>query len=206
MIPDFNDDQQAVAFKTWVQSTLTKPGVAVLTYSPDSVVPSRYELLPCPDMEHPSVGIRVFLNGYDGDVHSVDYMTAYPSVKDNKPAPASEMSDMPESVIEQVWVTGWQAALNQSAELIGRMQADLLYSEADRIGFNIEAFLEQACEQMPWFVATQLSVTYLRFLRMRHEIMAMPEAERISGAMFMLQVAEDILSGIEEVSRGNSEG
>jgi len=206
MLEDFVNDEEAVAYKTWVQSTLNKPGVAVLTYSPQNVVPSRYEFQPCPDPDHPSVGIRLFLTNYAGDVHAVDYMSAYPSVKDGEPAPASEISDLPDGAVEQMWVIGWRAALGQSAELIGRMQADLMYAEADRIGFDIEGFLAEASEHLPWFVATQLSVTYLQFLRVRHEMMSMPEAERISGAMYLLGLVGEILAGIEDAARGESEG
>lgn len=202
----FENDPEAVQYREWFQSVSTKPGVMVLTYEPDNVVPVEYQFLdyaPEPNVE-PSCGVRLFMRDYDGNICNVEYFTAYPKLVD----PDTEQmvdGEIPDIMAEHVWATGWGSVLETLAYCIGTMQSNFMYQQAEQIGFDMDEFIEHAEQHMDPMVATHFAVVYLRFLLTKNKAAALQPESRQHAADFLLGVISAMLDGVRQIVEGKHE-
>lgn len=208
---DYQDNPEAVKFRDWFQSISVKPGVVVLTYEPDNVVPINYGFIdhtPDPSVP-PSCGMRVFLQDYDGQTCNVDYFTAYPSLdNDATRLTLDQQKDFDPSKLDsenlpaEAWRIGWEAMLNPLAHMIGTMQADFMYVQAERLGFDIDAFMEEASKSVHPLVAPHLAVTFVRYLFLKDKISNMESDDaRTRAVTYLLEIIGEMLSGTYDILR-----
>jgi hypothetical protein len=187
-------------FREWVQQNLVRPGVVTLHYAPNTLMPESYSFSPCPDDEKPSVGVRVWLKDWKGDIFDVDYCTAYPEFREGESR--ADMDALPDKWKAEAWRVGWQSIMLNAAHVISNLQTKLMYDTASRLSFDLDGFLEKAEKYLPEDVASQYAVTYLSFLHTRSVLADRPQDERHKGIGFMLEMVEEILGGVRTIALG----
>lgn len=203
MNTDFENNPEAVAFREWYSSISNRPGVAVLVYEPDNVVPVEYKFMdhrPEPGVD-PSCSVRIFMRGYDGEVCNLDYFTAYPKVMQTE---TQEFVDAPHANVmdADAWCIGWNSVLEPLAHIVGKMQTEYMYKMAETVLFDIDDFIDRAEKHMHPFVAIHFAVVYLRYLLTKDAVSKATDPTRQHAADFMLNVIAEMLHGINDIAKG----